>query len=235
MFDVGELKQIYNPAYFGSEKDHYVWTEHQTNPKALAKVEFLFKGGVIGYVKSGLLKEMQDAYRGDSTATLNLRTICDGVLFLDRGEEHYFVILEVKSGFGDVKKRAINQIPASYVKTKSILNDFSSYNKGNFIEFGLIVSYPYVPYTNTDSENNPVVMENKRKMIGDKNEKIVSKYNKLLQDHQTAIFFGSDFEFDNLTKVKSDLFFDQLKVKHYPTTNHCVNTVIDLDNVIRTL
>ena len=235
MFDVDELRQIYNPAYFGSEKDHYVWTEHQTNPKALATVEFLFNGGVIGYIKSGLLKEMQDAYRGDSTATLKLRTICDGVLFLDRGEEHYFVILEVKSGFGDVKKRAINQIPASYVKTKSILNDFSSYNKGNYREFGLIVSYPYVPHANTDSENNPVVMENKRKMIGDKNEKIVSKYSKLLQDHQSAIFLGSDFEFDNLTKVKPELFFDQLKVKHFPAANYCVNTVIDLDNVIRNL
>lgn len=235
MFNVSDIGVLYNSEYLGKADDSYVWNEKQNNPNALAKVEFVFKGGVICFIKSGLLDKMKNAYRINDSSALMLRKICDGLLFLDRGEEHYFVVLEIKSRFGDVKNIAINQIPASYVKAKSILNDFLSYNKSDYKEFGLIVSYPYMPLSNTDSEKNPVVMEYKKKMTEDKNEIITSKYNTMLRDNLSAVFLGSDFEFDKMTQVKQDLFFDKLKVKHYPVPNHCVNAVIDLDDVIETL
>ena len=236
MFDVNEIGVLYNLDYIGKNKDSYVWDEKQRdNPDALAKVTFVFKGGTIGYLKSDLLKKMQCAYRGDSTIMLNFRRICDGLLFLDRGNDHYFVVLEVKSGFGDVKKKAIGQIPASYVKAKSILHDFLSYNKSNYKEFGLIVSYPHVTYSPFDSENNPIIMEHKRKIIEDKSEIITSKYNDLLLNQQSAVFLGSDFEFNKLTQVNSDLFFDKLIVKHCPVANKCIQATVDLDKIISTL
>lgn len=232
MFNTDEIGLLYNSDFIGKNQDSYVWKE---NHVGLAQVEFVFKGGVIHFVKSGLLDKMKDAYRINDASALMLRKICDGLLFLDRDEEHYFIILEVKSGFKEVKQKAINQIPASYVKAKSMLNDFVSYNKGDYQEFGLIVSYPYISHPITDSENNPRVMENKRKMIGDRNEIITSKYNDLLQIHQSAVFLGTDFDFDKMTQVKPDLFFDKLKVKHYSVTNKCVSAIIDLDKIISTL
>ena len=235
MVVVSDLQQIYNPSYFGVVTDKYIWEEKQTDSTALSSIEFVFTGGTISYVKSDLLKNLQNAFRTDSTKTLNLRKICDGLLFLDRGDEHYFIILEVKSGFNEVKNKAVSQIPASYVKAKSILNDFKTYNNIEYKEFGLIVSYPYVVIPMTDSENNSVVMRYKREMVGDKNEIITSKYSKLLKDAHSATFLGSDFEFDKLTGVKQELFFDTLSVKHYPVDNHCVNAKIDLDDVIRSL
>ena len=232
MFNVRDLQQFYNPSYFGINDNQYIWKESgQTDPTALASVKFVFQGGTISYVKSNLLKEMKDAYRMDSTKSLNLRKICDGLLFLDREEEHYLIILEVKSGFKEVKNKAIGQIPASYIKAQSILNDFSSFNRNDYKEFGLIVSYPYIEYPPTDAENNPLVLEDKQIKAGN----IFAKYNRSLRNHQKVDFIGKDFGFDKLTQVKQDLLFDKLKVKHYPVDNHCVNAVVDLDGVIGAL
>ncbi len=153
------------------------------------------------------------------------------VFHLDREEEHYLIILEVKSGFKEVKNKAIGQIPASYIKAQSILNDFSSFNMNDYKAFGLIISYPYIVKPPTDAENNPLVWENKEIMTED----IFAKYNRLLRNHQKADFIGNDFGFDQLTQVKQDLLFDKLKVRHYPVNNHCVNAEIDLDVVIGTL
>lgn len=231
MFNVCDLQQFYNPSYFGREENRFVWEESQPNPTALASVEFIFQGGTISYVKSALLKEMQDAYRTDSTNTLNLRKICDGLLFLDREEEHYLIILEVKSGYKEVKSKAIGQIPASYIKAKSILNDFLLFNIDDYKEFGLIVSYPYLVKPLTDDENNPLVWEDKEIMTGN----VFAKYNRLLRNHQKTDFIGNDFGLDKLTQVKQGLLFKKLRVRHYSVANHCVNAVIDLDDVIGTL
>ena len=236
MFSIDKIEALYNADFIGKNNDSYIWNEKPNgNPDALLQVEFVFKGGVIRFVKPGLLDKMKDAFRTNDAGALRLRKICDGFLFLERNEEHYFIILEVKSGFKEVKQKAINQIPASYVKAKSILNDFVSYNKADYQEFGLVVSYPYVSRPLTDSENNPRVMENKRKMIGDKNEIITSKYSDLLKNHQSAVFYGSDFDFDKLTSVKPDLFFETLQVEHCPVPNKCVTAIVDLDKIINAL
>lgn len=235
MLNISELGQLYNPCFFSRHADKHTWSEKQNNPDALANVEFLFQGGSISFISSQLLRKMQDVYRDDATGTLNLRRICDGVLLLDRDDKHYLVILEVKSGFGDVKKKAISQIPASYVKVKSLLNDFTSYNRNDYQEFGLIVSYPYQPKAKTDAAQNPVVMERKRIMVQNKQEMLLSKYNKALRETHSADFLGTDFELESFRNIDSCLFFDKLKVRHCPVADKCVNATIDLDSVIQTL
>ena len=235
MLDVRELGQLYNDSYFGVMPDRYVWKEHQSNPTALAQVEFRFKGGCIGYIKSNLLDETKDVYNQQATPTLNLRKICDGVLFLEREGYHYIAILEMKSNFHDVRKKAVVQIPSSYVKLKSILNDFVGYRRDDFKEFGLIVSYPHIDAPVTSSYNNPSVLEQKRIMTGNHLEAVKDKYSNRLKKGQKADFLGSDFEFQQLNAVKKDLFFDKLPVRHHPVANHCVSAVVDLDPIVASL
>ncbi len=234
MIDVLSLKSLYNSDYIGKQQDSYVWMDknHQ-NHDSLASIKFIYREGNISYILSDLLEKMQDAFRTNDNGLLKLKMICDGVMFLDRGDEHYLIVFEVKSSFKDVKSKAILQIPASYVKIKSILNDFSNYKNGEYKELGLIVSYPYVKYAPTDSENNHVVIDNKLVMIGNKKEIILSKYNKSLQNTSEAIFDGHDFEFDELKGVKPELYFEKLKVKHYPVQNKCIKAEIDLDDIIK--
>lgn len=233
MFDVLSLGSLYNSDYIDKQQDSYVWSEKQSDSDALATVEFVFKNGHIGYISSGLLQKMQSAYRIKGCSALKLRKICDGILFLDRDNDHYIIVLEVKSSFNEVKSNAIFQIPASYVKVKSILNDFSNYKAEEYKELGLIISYPYVEYAPTDAENNHIVIDNKLEMIGDRGVFIASKYVELLKNHKEAVFDGKDFEFDGLKGVKPELYFEKLKVKHFPVKNKSVSAEIDLDEIVK--
>lgn len=235
MIDVRELRQFYNANFFDLKSDSYKWTEPKNKAPMLCEVEFQLKGGQIGFISSNLLKETQDAYNLTATSTLNLRKICDGVLVLEKNGQHYIAVLECKSGFADVKRKAIEQIPASYVKAMSILNDFSTFNKQEYKIFGLIVSYPYVPPVVTDSSNNVDVRAGKQAMIGNKLELLKIKYNKQLRETQQSNFMGKDFEFALLTSVKNDLFFSVLPVRHCSVANQCVNAVVDLDPILATL
>ena len=141
----------------------------------------------------------------------------------------------MKSGFNDVKNKAIEQIPSSYMKLKSILNDFSNYVKDDFVEFGLIVSYPELPMPDTSSTKNDAVLSQKRAMVGDKLELVKRKYNRQIKETGRADFEGTDFEMGTLRGVKRDLLFDHLPVRHQAVANHCVNAVVDLDAIIATL
>ena len=235
MIDVRDFGQLYNANYFDLNSDSYKWVEPKNKAPMLCEVEFQLKGGQIGFISSNLLKETQDAYSLIATSTLNLRKICDGVLVLEKDNQKYIAVLECKSGFADVKRKAIEQIPASYVKVMSILNDFSTFNKQEYKIFGLIVSYPYKLPVVTDSSNNVDVQAGKQAMIGNKLEQLKIKYNKQLRDIQQSNFLGKDFQFAMLAGVKNDLFFSVLPVRHCPVVNQCVKTVVDLDPILATL
>ena len=235
MIDVRELKQLYNANFFVLNSDSYKWTEPKNKAPMLCEIEFQLKGGQIGFISSNLLKETQDAYNLTATPTLNFRKICDGLLVLEKDGQHYIAVLECKSGFADVKRKAIEQIPASYVKAMSILNDFSTFNKQEYKIFGLIVSYPYMPPVVTESSNNVEVQAGKQAMIGNKLEQLKIKYNNQLRDTKQSNFLGIDFQFTLLTSVKNDLFFSVLPVRHFPVANKCVNAVVDLDPILATL
>ncbi len=234
MLKVSELSQLYNSSYFGISTDSYIWQEKQANPTSLAKVEFLFKGGRIGYMKSNLLNETKGVYNQNATEMLNLRKICDGILFLERDNQHFIVFLEMKSGFNDVRKKAIEQLPPSYIKLKSILNDFVTYNKDDFREFGLIVSYPY-SQPPTSSANNQMILANKRAMVGNRIDIVKNKYSGRLRDRGQVDFIGADFGVEQLRTVKQDLVFDRFPVRYLSVKNYSVEAVVDLDSVIVTL
>lgn len=235
MIDVRELSQLYSPDNIGVSNDVYNWTEKQNSPTMLYEVEFRLTGSVIGYISSNLLKTTQNAYNHDATQTLNLKKICDGVLFLESGGQNYIAILEVKSGFKEVKKHAIEQIPASYLKTMSVLNDFSSFNKKDYKIFGLIVSYPYIKPIITSSANNATILAGKQAITGNALELLKIKYNVQLRDCQQSDFNGKDFLLPSLTSVKPELLFNVLPVRHCPVPNHCGKAVVDLNPIIASL
>lgn len=153
MITADDLRQIYRKEYIQENIGDIAVTEKQQNKDALAEIKFKFSGHAI-YVVQELLENTKDAYsRCSSTSPLQLQKICDGFFIVDTNEDsHYIIYLEMKSGFNDVKKKAILQIPPSYIKINSHLNDFDSFKKNEYKEFALIVSYPPKPYSVTDSE-----------------------------------------------------------------------------------
>ena len=235
MIEVRELSQLYSSDYVGVYEDSYKWTEKKNSPTMLYEVEFQLSGGRIGYISSNLLKDTQDAYNKTATSVLNLKKICDGILVLEKDGHKYLAVLECKSGFAEVKKKAIEQIPASYVKSMSILNDFSTFNKQDYKVFGLIVSYPYKETTITNSDNNTTVLDGKQAFIGNQLEMLKIKYNMQLRDTQKSDFLGKDFLLPLLTSVKPDLLFDVLSVRHHAVPDLCGTAVVDLAPILATL
>lgn len=235
MIDVRELGQLFSPGYVGVNNDVYKWTERQNSPTMLYEVEFRLVHGQIGYISSNLLKATQDAYNIAATPTLNLKKICDGILVLEKDGRKYVAVLECKSGFTDVKKRAIEQIPASYIKAMSILNEFTTFNKQDYMIFGLIVSYPYIAPVITSSVNNATVLSGKQAIIGNALEQLKIKYYTQLRDTQQSDFLGKDFHLSTLTSVKQELLFSVLPVRHCAVPNHCGKAVVDLDPILSSL
>lgn len=235
MFDITELKQLYDAQHFTVSQNQYTWTEKQKNEKALASVSLQYGGGRISVISSSLLQQTQDAYHDDKNNTLSLRKICDAILLLDRDDQHYIIILEVKSGFNDIKKKAIRQIPASYIKLHSLLNDFSTFNKADYRTFGLVISYPYKQLPATSAERNPEVMAHKRIIAGNKAEQVTQRYANQLRDKGKTTLQAADFELGRLSAVKPALLFQGLEVLHCPVPDKQNSATVDLDAVIRQL
>lgn len=234
MITVEDLRQIYCPEYISDADGVMTVTEEQkTNPKALSRVTFNFSGHII-YIKQDILDKTKEIYKKNQGQTLFLNKICDGVLLLDTQDSHYIIYLEMKSGFSDVRKKAILQIPPSYVKINSLLKGFTSFDKSQYQEMGLIVSYP--PRKYIVSDDNPKIMAYKKNSImNDSKDMICEKYYSILRDRGVAEFNGQDFYMNRFCNICSEMLFKSLTVVHQSVSDCCVEADINLDDVLKVL
>lgn len=69
------------------------------------------------------------------------------------------VYVELKSGYNEVCKKAVYQLPLSSIKIKSFLRNLSNFNLNDYIEVGLIVSFPPTEKDKFDDSNNEIVLD----------------------------------------------------------------------------
>lgn len=233
MITVDDLKQIYCPEYISDADGVMVVTEKQnTNPKALSEITFKFNGHII-YIKQDILDKSKDIYKNNQEKVLCLNKICDGVLILDKPDLHYIIYLEMKSSFSDVRKKAILQIPPSYLKINSLLKGFTSFDKSQYLEMGLIVSYPPKEFKMYDSDENSKIMAYKKMSImNDSREMAYDMYNSILREHHVVEFKGKDFNMNKFHNICPEMLFKELTVVHHPVPNYCVKADINLDDVL---
>ena len=145
MISVNRLKEsIYKDSYF-SEVVGSLVVNNEEKPKGnvLSQIELQTKGKFI-CLSNKILKEGADIYKTEDkdTCRVSFRRDCDGICLLEVGGRNILLIIEVKSGFNDVKRKGFDQIAASYVKVRSILQSIEGYNPADYEELGLLVSYP---------------------------------------------------------------------------------------------
>lgn len=229
MITAEDLRQIYKHDYVAEADGRITVKEHQDNPDALSEITFLFSGHIT-HIRSSIIGKSDSLYRTDAQRALILSKIFDGLLILDTDDDrHYIIYLEMKSGFNDVRKKAVQQIPASYLKINSLLRNFTSYDKSRYKELGLIVSYP----PKSDTTDSRKVLAGKIDFIDkDSEEYIKEKYFKALREHSFAIFDGHDFYMDALKNVSPEILFKTLPVFYIAVEDKCVTTQIDLDDFI---
>lgn len=159
-----DLKELYACEVIESGDKSLTLVEPQKeNKSALASVSLSISGEAIK-INPAFFDRQKEAFRKHDKHK-NYKKICDGAILYHRTDEkNYLIVVELKTGFNDVKK-ACEQISVSYVKLKMHLLNFPAYHAEDYEELGLIFSYPPVAEDYNDTTHNEMVFDAKRKMI----------------------------------------------------------------------
>ena len=233
MLSEQELTTLYSCDVIDTGTGSILMTEKQKEEKALETVCLSASGDIIK-IKPLFFDKQKDAYRRHTKNT-NYRLICDGALLYHKEkDENYLIIVEMKSGFNDVKK-ACAQISSSYIKLKTHLESFKSYNADDYKELGLIFCYPPQKEDYNDVENNGVIMESKLKMVNAKlsdEEVYLNRCKKELESCGKTILDSTAMNVASLP-LKPACLYKKLTVLHQPVDNTKVS--MDLDKILSRL
>lgn len=228
MIKIDDLARLYKPAYFKSQSKSIAIREPQKGANTLKEVTFTFTGSMI-CISPDFLEDSVEIYVKPCSG-VSFRHICDGIFLLEQEDKKYIIWVELKSGYKDVCKKAIDQLATSYVKTKSHLMNFSTFVPDEYRELGIIVSFPPKAEDLTDADNNPMVMANKLRNVGASTPSYRNLYHKALCANQEVVMKGIDFGFHTLPLVPQ-ISMTKLYVKHQPVTTE--NAVIDLNQILQ--
>lgn len=233
MISVEHLKRsIYRECYFSQSTGRLdvLNEDRSTIGSVLSRVEMLSKGTFIN-LSNELLKKSRSIFQTEDkeSGRISYCRDCDGICLLELGERNILLFVEVKSGFNELKKKAFDQLVASYVKTRQILQSIKGYNPDEYEEMGIIVSYP-PSGTLTLSPNS--LIDIKSSLIG------LSALDKLNANNAMALRMNkevtlnlSDYKVDACL-VNSSLYRPSLQVKHISVTDLASSETIDLDSYL---
>lgn len=149
MIEVDDLRNsVYQATYFTTSHHKF----HVDNESKEAKdgqpilhyVELNSVGDFIG-ISNSMLKDCASVFsKEDKTVPrISFKRDCDGVCFLKLGERDFLLFVEVKTSFNEIKRKGFEQLVASYVKMRCLLNAVSSYQSGDYEEKAFLFSYPF--------------------------------------------------------------------------------------------
>lgn len=165
---IEDLKEsIFLSEYFESKKESLRVRNNEEQDKQgepiLDHVDLISKGEFI-YLNNCLLKKSKEIFSKENAARsrISFRRECDGICFLELEGKRYLLLIEVKSGFNEIKNKGLEQLVASYVRVRCLLNTISTYCPEDYEEKAIIVSYPYFVKPITD---NKEVLGSKTEMV----------------------------------------------------------------------
>lgn len=229
MITLAELQQIYRPQYFEERTGtlNVCEKQKQDDIQSLREIRLTYTGKAI-FIKPDFLEDESNIYRKQSTPQLNLRRICDGIILLEQESKGYLLILELKSGYNEVCKKAVEQIVACCQKIRFHLNRFAGFNFTEYEELGIIFSYPPTMEDRLDAENNSMITDRKLSLTGqaDLNKERIDR--EIRTNHQ-VIVNGEDFGIASL-HLSPNLAMQSLCIKHCSVSATVAS--IDLDELI---
>lgn len=232
MIGVERLKEsIYKDCYFSEVVGSMmVYNEETPAVGILTKVELQSRGRFIN-LSNKILKDSSEIYKTeDRTAgRISFRRDCDGICLLEVDGRNMLIIIEVKSGFNDIKKKGLDQIVASYVKVRSILQSIEGYNPSDYEELGLLVSYPpianrIVPETSVIEVKKAIIAPSALDRLNNANS------TKLRVDKEVTLNLN-DYLL-NTHHVNTALYNPTLHVKHVAVTDQAVVESINIDSYL---
>ena len=210
MLTVSELKALYKCCYFQTASGTLIVRESQQSSSALRQVELNYTGDAI-FISPKFLEDENELYL-KSGSRLNLRQICDGVILLSKEGKNYLIVLELKSGYNEVCRKAVNQVAACYLKMKFHLHRFVSYSPSDYEELGLIVSFPPEASDKLNAENNDMIWERKMQITG-QGDPVQKRHDRELRTLGKTTLCGADYQPDTLN-LHAAYRLDKLTVKY---------------------
>lgn len=189
----------------------------------LLSVNLSSRGSFISF-SNNLLKNSADNYRkieGD----FSFRMDCDGICLLHRDDTNYLILTEVKSGFGQVRKKAFYQLITSYVKVKAFLATIDTYCQNDYKEIGFVISYPEEGISNNDD-----YQLSRRSIVNDLSSQISAYCNSFRRKQQVNVKM-EDFGIDKL-HVSPNQINNVLTVKHVCAPPKAKTYTVNLDDII---
>ena len=232
MISINLLKEsIYEEGYFSeSARTLTIQNERQAVAGVLSYVEISTNGTFIS-LSNKILQEGCGIFQTENrdAGRISYRRDCDGLCLLEVSGRNILLIIEVKSSYNEVKKRAFEQLIASYVKVRSILQSIDGYNPVDYEEMGLVVSYPPSGESNSFSTS----------IIGIKRASIApSDPDRLNDSYATKLRVDKEVTLDlNAYKVGAchvnpSLYSPTLHVKHVEVADRISHETINIDSYL---
>ena len=223
---LNDLKEFYDPSYFKEFSQHYTLTEKQTDPTRLSEVNVTTSGNGF-FITPNFLSDCKELFR-KIDANLSFRDNNDGTFILEQNGMQFIIYVEMKSNYGAVKKKAIKQIPISSIKIKSLLRNLQAFQPQDFIEYGLIISYPPSEEDKYDSKNNEMVFDHKL------NYQAVQRgcedcIDKELRNKKKVCLKAEHFPNLPQDKLHEDIKFKEMMVYHCAVSGN--GNTVDLDAI----
>lgn len=232
MIGVDRLKEsVYKDSYF-TEKTGSLTVNNveESAENTLMSVEMQSKGRFIN-LSNKILQEGSEIYKKEDrrAGRISYRRDCDGICLLEVDGRNILLVIEVKSGFNEIKKKGFEQLVASYVRVRGILQSIDGYNPADYEEMGLLVSYPpdgsYTMPTRS-------VIDSKRRMIDSTAlDKLNNSNSAALKANHEVTLDLRDYNVD-ACHVNPMMINPALRVKHAIVADKAESGVIDLDSYL---
>lgn len=232
MISIERLKEsVYKECYFSKSIGRLdVHNEECPAAGILTKVEMQSKGTFIN-LSNKMLKDGCNIYQSEDkdSGRISYRRDCDGICLLELGERNLLLFVEVKSGFNELKKKAFDQLVASYIKMRCILQSIEGYNPDEYEEMGIILSYP--PTGTLTLSPTSLIDIKAASIMPSALDKLNAKNAAALRMNQEVTLNLGDYHVD-ACHVSTSLYKPILHVKHIAVTNLATSETIDLDSYL---
>lgn len=210
-----ELSEVIRDSYIKEGDGSFHFKETDPGKHGLKDVDFTNCGHYVT-LSADLLKDSCEIYIKVFN-DVYLRKDCDMVSILQKGDQLYLVLIEVKTTRSEVYRKGIYQIPGCYYRMKSLLNTFKSVDFNNMKECALFIyaeDAPPVATIKSGVENHLAAKVNMVNPPTLSKQKIENKHRKV-QPKTLAYLDGVDFGMDKMP-IKQEYIMGSLPYVVWP-------------------
>lgn len=215
------LNELYNPKLASFQDGSFTISENDENA-FVKSVSFNLPGAKFLVLGESLWNTTENIYT-EKSEHFQFRRKCDGVVICSYQEQKYIIWIELKSSFNEIFEDAIFQLSGCYVKMKSYLKNFETFNSTEYKELGIVISQQ-------DKKTVNDLVQNRRT---DNTNTAIQKCRSHYRLNNQILLRGEDFGIEKL-HLAPFIKLNELPVYFQPVTQrHTQN--IDLASILQTI